>query len=206
VSNPWLAIPFADYEGHMGSAEVQQLGTLADLFDAAIVDRKPDSIAILGIAGGNGLDRVSPNIRRVVGLDVNSHYLEVARQRYAFLSGLELHYIDLAETLVDLEPVQLVHAALIFEHTGLGRCLENALSLVAPGGALSVVLQMPSEIEHGVIASRFPSIQNLSSHFSFVDPAGLRENLAGRKFRLRHELQRSLPGGKAFWMGIFERG
>ena len=205
MSNPWLAIPLADYEGHMGSAEVQQLGTLADLFDAAITDRKPNSIAILGIAGGNGLDRVKPNIRRVVGLDVNPHYLDVVRQRYALLSGLELYCIDLAETLVDLEPVQLVHAALIFEHTGLGRCLENALSLVAPGGALSVVLQMPSEIEHGVSAGRFPSIQNLSSHFSFVNPVWLRENLAGRKCRLRHELRRSLPGGKAFWMGIFER-
>src|SRR5689334_8189320 len=101
----------------MSSAEVQQLGTLADLFDEAIADCKPNSIAILGIAGGNGLDRVKPNIRRVVGFDVNPQYLDVVRQRYALLSGLELHCIDLTETHVNLEPVQLVHAALIFEHT-----------------------------------------------------------------------------------------
>jgi len=37
--------------------------------------------------------------------------------------------------------VELVHAALIFEHAGTGRCLENAISLVSPGGHLSVVTQ-----------------------------------------------------------------
>ena len=33
---------------------------------------------------------------------------------------------------------------LIFEHAGLDQCLENAIALVAPGGTLSVVLQLPS--------------------------------------------------------------
>jgi hypothetical protein len=44
-----------------------------------------------------------------------------------------------------LEPVQLVHAALVFEHAGVDDCLDNALSMIAPGGNLSVVLQMPAE-------------------------------------------------------------
>ena len=48
---------------------------------------------------------------------------------------------DLADMPLSLTPVALVHAALLFEHTGLGRCLENALLLVATGGKLSVVLQ-----------------------------------------------------------------
>jgi len=38
-------------------------------------------------------------------------------------------------------------AALIFEHAGLDRCLENAVNMVAPGAALSVVLQLPSAVE-----------------------------------------------------------
>jgi hypothetical protein len=205
VSNPWLAIPLTDYEQHMDSVEVQQLGILAELFAAAVIERKPNSIAILGIAGGNGLEHIKDHGTRIVGFDVNPRYLETVRERYPLLSRLELHCIDLAETLVDVEPVELVHAALIFEHAGIDRCLENALSLVAPGGFLSVILQIPSETEQSVSPSRFSSIQSLSSHFSFVDPASLRRTLAGRQFRLRHDQWRSLPGGKRFWMGIFER-
>ena len=104
-----------------------------------------------------------------------------------------------------LEPVQLVHAALVFEHAGVGRCLENAVSLVASGGALSAVLQLPSEIEQSVGGGRFPSIRNLRPHFSHVSPTWLRETLEGAEFRLVRQSRRQLPGGKAFWMGVFGR-
>src|SRR5665213_493080 len=165
MSNPWLTVPLADYEGHMRSAEVQQLEALSDLFAEPVARYRPGSIAMLGIAGGNGLDQIDANVtKRIVGLDVNPLYLDAVRQRYSLLCGLELYCIDLAEQVIDLQPVQLVHAALVFEHAGTGRCLENALSLVSPGGALSVVLQLPSEIEQGVGTSGFPSIQNLKPH------------------------------------------
>ena len=162
--NPWLSVPLADYEGHMKSAEVQQLGTLSDLFAQALAFWRPATVVVLGIAGGNGLEHIDGRItRRVVGIDVNPLYLDAVRKRYSTIDGLELYCVDLAERRVDLEPVQLVHAALVFEHTGVGRCLENALSLVAPGGALSVVLQLPSEIEQGVARSEFASVQELLS-------------------------------------------
>jgi len=204
MSNPWLAIPLADYEGHMKSAEVQQLDALAELFAEALTYGNPTSIAVLGVAGGNGLDRVDAGVtKRAVGLDVNPLYLEEVRQRHAGRLHLELHCVDLAEQPVDLEPVQLVHAALVFEHAGVDRCLENALSLVAPGGVLSAVLQLPSESAPGVSASQFPAMQELNAHFSLVDPAWFQETLAGRGFSLIYQVQRSLPAGKGFWMGIF---
>ena len=82
-------------------------------------NRRPESVAVLGIAGGNGLHNVDPTItKRVVGLDVNPSYLEAVRSRYAPKCDLELHCVDLAEQRVGLEPVQLVHAALVFEHAG----------------------------------------------------------------------------------------
>lgn len=206
MPNPWLSVPLADYEGHMKSAEVQQLGALSDLFAEAIGFCRPDSIAVLGIAGGNGLDRINANMtKRIMGLDVNPSYLETVRSRYSNMSGLELYCVDLAEEPVELTPVQLVHAALVFEHAGAGRCLENALSLVAPGGALSAVLQLPSETGQAVGEGSFPAIRKLESHFSLIDPAWLREVLEGRKFRLRHQTRRSLPSGKGFWMGVFGR-
>ena len=204
MTNPWLSVPLADYEGHMASSEVQQLGALADLFAEALAYCRPASVAVLGVAGGNGLDRIDSTVtRRVVGIDFNPSYVEAVRQRFGALQGLEVHCLNLANQAIKLPRVQLVHAALVFEHAGLGRCLENAVTLVEPGGALSVVLQLPSEIASDVTPSAFASIQNLKSHFSLVETAVLREMLEERAFLLQYETRRSLQGGKAFWMGIF---
>ncbi len=204
MSNPWLSVPLTEYEQHMSSAEVQQLGALADLFAEALGRCRPLSIAVLGIAGGNGLDRIDSTITaRVVGLDLNPLYLAAVQQRYSDLPGLELHCVDLSEQHVKVEPVQLVHAALVFEHAGVDGCLENAQSLIDPGGNFSVVLQLPAESGHPVGASPFSSIQNLKSDFSLISPAWLRESLEGRGFRLIHQTTRAIAAGKGFWMGIF---
>ncbi len=204
MSNPWLTVPLTEYEQHMSSVEVQQLGALSDLFAEAIGRCRPLSVAVLGIAGGNGLDHIDSSITaRVVGLDINPLYLEAVRRRYAHLPGLELHCVDLSRQHVELEPVQLAHAALVFEHAGVDYCLENAMSMIVPGGNLSVVLQLPAESGQTIGASQFSSIQNLKSHFSLIDPAWLRESVAGRGFRLVHQTTCALPEGKGFWAGIF---
>jgi hypothetical protein len=111
--------------------------------------------------------------------------------------------VDLARQAVDLEPVELVHAALVFEHAGVDLCLENAISLVAQGGSLSVVLQLPGEPGREVGASPFASLQGLKSHFSLVDPLWLGEKLGQRAFRLAYQERHALPASKGFWMGIF---
>src|SRR5512140_3078201 len=123
MPSPWLNIPLDDYEAHMRSAGVQQLDALSDLFADALTWCRPESVAILGIAGGNGLERIDAEItRRIVGLDVNPTYLEAVCRRFPAARGLELHCVDLAEETPGQQPVQLVHAALVFEHAGVGRC------------------------------------------------------------------------------------
>lgn len=205
--NPWLDIPLADYEGHMDSVEVQQLGVLSDLFAEVLAVRQPASVAILGVAGGNGLERINGDTtRRVIGLDVNPLYLDAVRRRFGDMSGLELHCVDLCEQIVALPQVELVHAALVFEHAGVDRCLDNAVSLVSEHGALAVVLQLPARSGQNVGKTEFASIQRLAPHFSLIDPAALCNTLALRGFRILSETRRSLPAGKEFWMGIFVRG
>ncbi len=204
MSNLWLAVPLSEYEQHMSAVEVQQLNALSELFAEAMRVCRPLSVAILGIAGGNGLNHIDGRITaRIVGLDVNPQYLEAVRERYSHLLGLELHCIDLAEQCIDLQPVQLVHAALIFEHAGADRCLKNAISLVVPGGHLSVVLQLPTETGQAAIASQFPSIQSLQVGFSLIGPERFEESLAVRGFLLIYQTTRALRAGKGFWMGIF---
>jgi hypothetical protein len=204
MSSPWLEVPLEDYEGHMLAPEVAQLPVLADLFAEALALRRPASLAVLGVAGGNGLDRIDPALtKRVVGIDCNPLYLEAVRRRYAGLSGLEVHCVDLAGEMVEAAPVDLVHAALVFEHAGVGLCLENAVRMVDAGGALSVVLQLPSE--QAVSPSAYASIQRLRSNFVYVEPGELRRALQERGLLLERESRRDLPEGKAFWAGIFTR-
>ncbi len=206
MSNPWLTVPLADYEGHMKSANVRQLDALSELFANALAYCQPNSVAVLGIAGGNGLDQINNSVtKRVIGLDINPAYLDVVQQRYAHITGLQLLCVDLAEQAINLEPVQLVHAALVFEHAGITQCLENALSLVANDGFLSVVLQLPSETEQNVSPSEFLTIQNLKPHFSLINPQWFQQTLEQRNFRLKEQLQHPLTAGKELWMGIFAR-
>ncbi len=209
--NPWQEIPLADYEAHMQSDAVGQAAVLSEMFGEVLELRKPASVAVLGVAGGNGLERIDQKqtkrvAGRVVGVDLNPHYIATVRERFAHLSGLELYAADLAEETLALAPVELVHAALVFEHAGLGRCLENALGLTASGGALSVVVQLPSTESQVVGSSGVVSISKLSSHFKLVDPAALTRTLAGRGLQLVHENTQAVPAGKRLWLGVFARG
>ncbi len=206
MTNPWLAVPLADYEGHMASPAVQQSDALASLFAEALSVRRPASVAILGIAGGNGLERIDSALtHRIVGLDINPAYLAAVRRRFSKLPGLELHAVDLADRTLPLAPVHLVHAALFFEHAGTGPSLDNALALLGEDGALSVVLQLPSASEPAVGSSGIASIRTLQTHFSLIDPQQFRTTLQERGLEPVYEAHRAVPGGKAFWMGIFVR-
>ena len=206
MANPWLSIPLQDYEGHMGRDNAQQLSVLSELFKRALDICTPDSVAVLGIAGGNGLEHLDhATIRRVVGFDINARYLDEVRRRFGTYPNLELHCVDLSEGELRIQPVALVHAALFFEHTGLGGALDNALSLVAPEGRLSVVLQLPDRQQQNVTPTAYASMQALAESFSLVDVSCFRALLEKQGFRLLNEELRPLPTGKALWLGVFAR-
>lgn len=189
----------------MNSANVAQLAALADLFEEALTLCRPESVAILGIAGGNGLDRIDPRVtKRIVGIDIQSGYLDTIRSRYPQLP-LTLHCSDLENETIKEDAVALVHAAMIFEHAGTGQCLQNAASLVAPGGSLAVVLQLPSTIQTDVSPTPFKTMQSLAEQFQLIDRVNLQKTLESISFRLHHQTRRNLPGGKAFWLGVFAK-
>lgn len=190
----------------MADPEVGQLAVLADLFGSLVERLRPTSVAVLGIAGGNGLERLDAGTtNRVVGVDINPRYLDEVQCRFGSLLSLELYCTDLTSAGVRALPVELVHAALLFEHTGLGRALDNALSLVAAGGLFSAVLQLPSKQEQDVASTGFVSIQALKQEFALIDASDLERILRERGFRLEGQVTRPLPAGKALWLGVFGR-
>jgi hypothetical protein len=205
MSDPWLSILLADYEGHMDSENVQQLAPLAELFRITLSYIRPTSLAILGIAGGNGLQYLGHFTGRIVGVDVNQEYLDAVDERFSYLEGIELYRADLASEKLSIPPVDLVHAALVFEHAGFGCALDNAITLVADHGHLSVVLQLPSFTEQNVSVTAFSSIRSLSSHFNLIDRAAFCAKLQMHNFTLKHEQSQRTAGGKGLWLGIFKR-
>lgn len=202
MTNPWLEVPLADYEGHMGPDGVRQLAVLSDLFALALQDG-PDSVAILGVAGGNGLERIDRQVtRRVAGVDINPAYLDAVRDRYG---DVELHCVDLSQTCASIEPVSMVFAALFFEHAGVDPALDHALQLVRkPGGRMCVVLQLPSTTSEAAVSNTgYASIQKLKDVFRFVDPEDLQQHMSDRGFTLQQQSTHPLYAGKSLWLGIF---
>ncbi len=180
MTNPWLEIPLADYEGHMALPEVAQAALLADIFEQALREHAPPSVAILGCAGGNGFDRIDSQVtNRVVGIDINPAYVQTARERFERqLPRLELIVADLKQDEVKIAPVDLVFAALLFEYVNAEVVLKSLHRLLKPGGCLVSVVQIYHADAPAVTPSPFPSLQSLTSCLKMVSPEVLRKQAA----------------------------
>ena len=125
--SPWLSIPLEEYEGHMALPEIGQAQMLAGELEFAVRRYSPKSIAIIGCAGGNGLDRlVGSGIERNVGIDINPAYVEMVSRRFrSRISGLELHVADIQSALPQIRSVDLVFAALILEYVNVAMTMRS---------------------------------------------------------------------------------
>jgi hypothetical protein len=65
----------------------------------------------------------------------------------------------------------------------LGLALENALSLVAPAGRFSVVLQLPCEEERGVASTSYAWLPTLKQDFMLIDIGEFQRLLAQKGFQ-----------------------
>ncbi|HMF42336.1 MAG TPA: class I SAM-dependent methyltransferase [Polyangia bacterium] len=204
TDKPWLAIPAGDYEGHMGTAGVDQLGPLRAILADAYGQIRPARLAVLGCGTGNGLDVVDPaHTQRFVGVDLNPDYVALARQRQARLAGVaEWICADAATCALDPAGFDLIHAALLFEYVDPAAIVPRIAGWLAPGGVLSVVLQLPGG-EAPISETGFESLQSLSALMALVPPERFRD-LATRA-GLTETSSRRIPlsRGKAFWAATF---
>jgi hypothetical protein len=146
MTSPWLGIPLSDYESHMALPRVAQAQLLADVLAEKLTIHKPGSLAILGCAGGNGFERIVPEVtQRVVGVDLNGHYLHAVRVRYgAKFEKLELIEADIQTSAVAFASVDLMYAALILEYVDVEVTLVRMRNFLNPDGILVTVVQLPS--------------------------------------------------------------
>ena len=133
MSNPWEEISLDDYEKHMSLDSVRQLQALDSIMKEQFAAYPVETAAILGVAGGNGLEHIATDkFRTVYGVDINADYLRAISQRYTQLSGvLECLRIDLINEAEKLPQAQLLIANLLIEYIGYG-AFQRAVLQTAP--------------------------------------------------------------------------
>ena len=205
MRNPWLDIPLADYEGHMALPTVGQAQFLSDVFASALNKHEPRSVAVLGCAGGNGLDRVSSEVtERVVGVDINPDYILHAHTRFDHrIPLLELFVGDVQKDELGFAPVELVFAGLLFEYVDAKTVLAKIRAMLCPGGTLLTVVQLPSTTVAEITPSQFAGLGALSSVMRLVPPKVLGQLAAAQGYHETEAQTLKAAGGKEFQIQTF---
>jgi SAM-dependent methyltransferase len=205
MSNPWLNVPLDDYEGHMSLPAVGQAQMIAEQLDRALERWAPTNIAVIGCAGGNGLEKIAERaVERVVAVDVNPAYIERVRTRYAGrLLGLELVCADVQSESLTYGPVDFTYAALLFEYVGVLSTLKTLKRNSRPDAVLTAIVQLPHPTIHAVSPSPYKSLGSLASAMTLVAPEILRRAAADVGFAAADSTIIELSSGKRFCVQNF---
>lgn len=205
--NAWLRIPLADYEAHMALPQVAQARMLAEQLARFAEEMRPHSLTVAGVAGGNGLESLSPGItRRVVAIDVNRDYLAACEKRHAGrFEQFEAVEHDLSLGMPATPPVDALFAGLVLEYVNVKTFCASLAAALKPGGHFAAVLQLPSPDLPEVSETPYTSLQALAATFHPVPPHELDALLVAEGFVLVKSEETCLPSGKTFHFGRWRR-
>lgn len=125
MRNPWESLDLNIYEKHMNLKNVAQIPLLNNIMKSQFSYIDIDSVAIFGVAGGNGLEHVNNNLNKIYCIDINIEYLDAIKKRYSHLNNLIFENLDLNDSSIDLKEADLVIANLIIEYIGLNSFLTQ---------------------------------------------------------------------------------
>lgn len=205
MTNPWKKISLSDYESHMSLDTVRQLQALNELMEKQFSVHPAKEAMILGVAGGNGLEHVNPEIyEKVYGIDINEKYLETVRERYPELDGiLELITIDVISESEKLPEAELVIANLFVEFVGT----EVFTKSIQKTGAkyVSCIIQVNMDDEKWISDTPYAhAFHELNKVHSPVDDVALTEAMKEIGYRMVKSYEYFLPNDKKFIMLDFK--
>ena len=190
----------------MALPSVGQAQLLGTALQRTIAQFQPCSLAVLGVAGGNGLEFAQrAGVRRLVALDFNPDYLAVCSRRYATcFAEFEPVLHDLSQGPPVITPVECIFAGLVLEYLCVASFSGYLASLLTIGGSFGALLQLPSPTLPEVSPSPFTSLSRLEPAFSFVDPASLHESLVSHGFSRIASDRYDLDSGKSFYYASYQ--
>ena len=205
ITNPWLEVPLDDYEDHMSLPAIGQAQMIAAQLDRALGRWAPKSVAVIGCAGGNGLDRIDgKSIERLVAVDVNPDYIERTRARHAKrLPCLEMVCADVQSESLTYDPVDFTYAAVLFEYVDVVSTLKTLRRNSRPNAVLTTVLQLPHSTIDAVSSSPYESLGSLASVMTLVAPEVLCQAAADVGFTFADSTNIELSSGKKFCLQNF---
>ena len=206
MSNPWNDIALSDYENHMSLDSVQQLQAMNSIMRDQFEAYPVDTAMVLGVAGGNGLEHIRRDkYRTVYGVDINSDYLNVVKERYINLDGvLECLQTDLINEYDKLPDSQLVIANLLVEYIGY-EAFMKAMMRVRPL-YISCVIQINTDEAAWVSDSPYlHAFDRLDEVHCQMEEQALTDAMEKTGYRKILVQSNPMPNGKALVRIDFER-
>lgn len=196
MNNPWKEINQSDYENHMALDSVWQLQAMNQMMKEQLNQYDIQSVMILGIAGGNGLEHVdAEKITRVYGVDINTEYLMTTQKRYKNLSGiLECLCVDLRCEAEKLPRVNMLIANLLIEYIGY-ECFQKVVKVTKPQ-YVSCIIQINMDdnfVSDSPYLHVFDELEHV--HHQMAEQE-LKNSMEVIGYQLTQTLEYPLPNGK----------
>ena len=204
MPNPWEKISLSDYENHMKLDSVMQLQRMNQMMKGQFNAYSVNSVMILGIAGGNGLEHINKNkFQKVYGIDINQEYLTAVKERYSDISGiLECVRLNLIEETNKLPKAELLIANLLIEYIGYD-CFQKAVEQVQPK-YVSCIIQINVDDSWISDSPYIHAFDNLDEVHHQMDENSLIQALKGVGYKLIVQKESLLPNGKKLVQLDFE--
>lgn len=198
MSNPWEEIDLSDYENHMSLESVYQLQVLNHMMREQFAEYNIDTIMILGIAGGNGLEHINKKqLKKVYGVDVNQKFLDECKRRYSELGDVfETICVDLLGENVQLPGAELLVANLLIEYIGY-ECFQKIIRLIKPS-YVSCIIQIntgDSFVSDSPYIHAFDCLEEVHHQ---MEESNLADCMSKIGYQMKKTTEQVLPNGKKF--------
>ena len=196
--NPWEEISLETYEKHMSLDSVKQLQLMNRIMKSQFEDYPVDTVIILGIAGGNGLEHIDiKKYKKVYGVDINELYLQETQKRYSNLADiLQCLHLDIVCETEKLPQSQLLVANLLIEYIGYD-AFVRAVNIINPE-YISCVIQINTDEEMWVSDSPYiHAFDGLDEIHHQMESDVLNEKMNSIGFKLILQDMTELPNSKA---------
>lgn len=196
MGNPWEEINLEDYENHMQLKSVMQIQVMNEFMNDQFYRYSVNTIMVLGIAGGNGLNHIkSDKFEKVYGVDINKDYLDECVKRYSELKDVFVPiHADLSDENISLPQSDLVIANLLIEYIGY-KYFQNVVKRTEPE-YVSCVIQVNLDDSFVSDSPYLHVFDRLDEVHHQVDREGLMKAMNEIEYNLIYEEEKALPNGK----------
>jgi predicted RNA methylase len=200
MQNAWLGVPISDYEAHMSFEGVEQLQALNQILSEQLDAFDTESVMILGITGGNGLEHIdTAKIKEIIGIDINPEYLAVCKERHAELgTKLRLMNMDVTSAEAILPHADLVIANMFLEYVNLHDFARKLIAAEPVYFSCTYQQEKTSGIQF-VSSSPYADVfDDVSELHSTVAADEVKREMSEIGMALTGTTEYPLPNGKAF--------